>query len=180
MLKTLPNLIPLIFYYTEANLTNVRISPKKLLLNLLFLKNYTLLRYNSLIFITSIDFTNQRQRFEISYHFLSHLYNARLIVRLNIDEKYFLISICSLFPSANWWEREIWDLFGIVFKTHPDFRRILTDYGFRGYPLRKTFPTSGFLELRYSDLLKRLVYTPFEMLQLTRFNQSGTPWNFIK
>ena len=116
--------------------------------------------FNTLVDITAVDFPAREQRFDIIYHFLSMTENKRCRVTAAINEDEEVPSITSVFECANWFEREIFDLFGVKFTSHPDLRRILTDYGFEGHPLRKDFPTSGFLEVRYDEVEKRVVYEP--------------------
>ena len=116
---------------------------------LTFLKNHTNTQFKMLIDITAVDYPSRSSRFEVVYQLLSIHYNARIRVKTNVDELTPIESVSSLFPSANWFERETWDMFGICFLNHPDLRRILTDYGFEGHPLRKDFPVSGYVEFRY-------------------------------
>ena len=133
--------------------------------------------FNTLIDITAVDFPAKEQRFDVIYHFLSMTANKRCRVTTSINEGEELSSITSVFECANWFEREIFDLFGIRFTSHPDLRRILTDYGFQGHPLRKDFPTSGFLEVRYDELEKRVVYEPTTLTQGYRDFDFLSPWD---
>ena len=133
--------------------------------------------FNTLIDITAVDFPAKEQRFDVIYHFLSMTENKRCRVTTSINEGHELPSITSVFECANWFEREIFDLFGIRFTSHPDLRRILTDYGFEGHPLRKDFPTSGFLEVRYDELEKRVIYEPTTLTQGYRDFDFLSPWD---
>ena len=133
--------------------------------------------FSTLIDITAIDFPEKEKRFELVYHFLSMNENARcrLITSLDVNEA--VPSITDVFECANWFEREIFDLFGVRFTSHPDLRRILTDYGFKGHPLRKDFPTSGFLEVKYDELEKRVMYEPTTLTQGYRDFDFLSPWD---
>ena len=132
--------------------------------------------FNTLIDITAVDFPAKEQRFDVIYHFLSMTENKRCRVTTSINEDEEVPSITTVFECANWFEREIFDLFGIRFTSHPDLRRILTDYGFEGHPLRKDFPTSGFLEVRYDELEKRVIYEPTTLTQGYRDFDFLSPW----
>jgi NADH dehydrogenase (ubiquinone) Fe-S protein 3 len=143
---------------------------------ILFLKYYTRAQFKQLSEITSIDFFDKEKRFEIVYIFLSIKFNVRLKVKLCADELTSVPSIVKLFPSAGWAERESWDMFGIFFTDNFDLRRILTDYGFEGYPLRKDFPLSGYVEVRYDLAKKRVVCEPLEMTQEFRLFDFNSPW----
>ena len=133
--------------------------------------------FNTLVDITAADFPARGQRFDIIYHFLSMTENKRCRVTTSINEGGEVPSITSVFECANWFEREIFDLFEIKFTSHPDLRRILTDYGFEGHPLRKDFPTSGFLEVRYDEIEKRVVYEPTTLTQGYRDFDFLSPWD---
>ena len=133
--------------------------------------------FNTLVDITAVDFPAREQRFDIIYHLLSMTENKRCRVTTSINEGGEVPSITSVFECANWFEREIFDLFGIKFTSHPDLRRILTDYGFEGHPLRKDFPTSGFLEVRYDEVEKRVIYEPTTLTQGYRDFDFLSPWD---
>ena len=133
--------------------------------------------FNTLIDITAVDFPAKAQRFEVIYHFLSMTENKRCRVTTALSDEENISSITALFECANWFEREIFDLFGIRFSSHPDLRRILTDYGFEGHPLRKDFPTTGFLEVRYDEVEKRVVYEPTSLTQGYRDFDFLSPWD---
>ena len=133
--------------------------------------------FNTLVDITAVDYPANEQRFNLIYHFLSMTENKRCRVTTSISESDEVPSITSVFECANWFEREIFDLFGIKFSSHPDLRRILTDYGFEGHPLRKDFPTTGFLEVRYDELEKRVIYEPTTLTQGYRDFDFLSPWD---
>ena len=133
--------------------------------------------FNTLIDITAVDYPAKEKRFDVIYHFLSMTENKRCRLTVSINELEKLPSITSIFECANWFEREIFDLFGVKFTSHPDLRRILTDYGFKGYPLRKDFPTSGFLEVRYDEVEKRVIYEPTKLTQGYRDFDFLSPWD---
>jgi NADH/F420H2 dehydrogenase subunit C len=144
-----------------------------------FLKNHVNAQYRVLIDVCGVDRPDQSARFEVVYHFLSIQYNSRIRIKVAIDEKSSIESITSVFESANWWEREVWDMYGIFFSNHPDLRRILTDYGFDGHPLRKDFPLTGYLEVRYDHEKKRVVHEPVELSQEFRNFEYTSPWEAL-
>ena len=144
-----------------------------------FLRDDPLCRFGCLIDICGADYPEREERFDVVYHLLSPWLNHRIRVRLKTDAASPVPSIVSLFPAANWFEREAYDLYGILFAGHPDLRRILTDYGFQGYPLRKDFPLTGFVELRYDDELKRVVYEPVNLQQEYRSFDFLSPWEGV-
>ena len=141
-----------------------------------FLRDDASCRFTSLVDITAVDHPERAQRFDMVYHFLSMYRNQRIRLKVAIREEEMVPSITDLHPSANWFEREVFDMFGILFSGHPDLRRILTDYGFRGYPLRKDFPTTGYTEVRYDEALKRVVYEPVNLVQEYRMFDFMSPW----
>lgn len=134
-----------------------------------FLKNYTKTQFKMLIDICGVDFINRKARFEIVYHLLSVRYSERITLKISTTEISTIFSINSLFPNSDWYEREIWDLYGINFVGHNDLRRILTDYGFEGHPLRKDYPLTGFFELRYDEKTKQVISEKVEFTQKNRF-----------
>ena len=134
------------------------------------------LKFSQLLELTAVDYPDRKLRFTLVYIFLSIEYNSRIIITSNIGEEDAVESITSLFPSANWYEREVWDLFGITFVNHPDLRRILTDYGFSGFPLRKDFPLSGNVEVRYDMASKKVIYEPVKLTQDFRDFDFESPW----
>jgi len=141
-----------------------------------FLQSDETCRFSTLVDITAIDHPGDERRFTVVYHFLSMYRNQRIRLKSRIREDEMVPSITGLHPSANWFEREVFDMFGILFSGHPDLRRILTDYGFRGYPLRKDFPTTGYTELRYDEVQKRVVYEPVSLTQEYRQFDFMSPW----
>ncbi|MFN6925555.1 MAG: NADH-quinone oxidoreductase subunit C [Tabrizicola sp.] len=141
-----------------------------------FLRDDPACRFSTLVDITAVDHPERVQRFDVVYHFLSMYRNHRIRVKVAVREDGMVPSITDLHPSANWFEREVFDMFGILFSGHPDLRRILTDYGFRGYPLRKDFPTTGYTEVRYDEALKRVVYEPVKLVQEYRQFDFMSPW----
>ena len=153
---------------------------KDIISTILFLKTNDKCRFKQLIDITAIDFPSREKRFKIIYLLLSHENNLRIIININIDEKETVPSITKIFPSANWMEREVFDMYGVSFKDHPDLRRILTDYGFEGYPLRKDFPLTGHSEVRYSEDKKKVVYEPVKLDQEYRDFDFKSPWEGTK
>ncbi len=132
--------------------------------------------FTTLIDITAIDWPEREDRFELAYHFLSMQQNQRLRLKVAVAEDEIAPSITDLHPSANWFEREVFDMYGVMFSGHPDLRRILTDYGFRGHPLRKDFPTTGYTEVRYDETRKRVVYEPVSLVQEYRQFDFMSPW----
>ena len=143
---------------------------------ILFLKTNDKCKFKQLIDITAVDYPHKEKRFKIVYLLLSHENNLRIIININIEETTIVSSITKIFPSANWMEREVFDMYGISFKDHPDLRRILTDYGFDGYPLRKDFPLTGHTEVRYSEEKKKVVSEPVKLDQEYRDFDFQSPW----
>ena len=133
-------------------------------------------QFKVLLDVCGVDYPERDERFDITYHMLSMTLNQRIRVKIRTDEKKPVPSVVSVFSSANWWERETWDLLGIYFSGHPDLRRILTDYGFEGHPLRKDFPLTGYVEVRYDDEQKRVVYEPVKLAQDFRNFDFMSPW----
>lgn len=141
-----------------------------------FLRDDGACKFSTLVDITAVDYPTREKRFDVVYHFLSMYQNHRIRVRIAVDEEEMVPSVIEVHPSANWFEREIFDMFGILFSNHPDLRRILTDYGFRGHPLRKDFPTTGYTEVRYDEAQKRVVYEPVKLVQEYRQFDFMSPW----
>jgi len=142
-----------------------------------FLKNHNNCQYKVLTAITGTDYPERTDRFEISYELLSLKFNNRVRIKTYVNEMGSIETITNVYSSANWWEREVWDMLGVFFSKHPDLRRILTDYGFEGYPLRKDFPLSGYVEVRYDDAVKRVVCEPLELAQEFRSFNFESPWS---
>jgi NADH-quinone oxidoreductase subunit C len=155
---------------------NVDVAPANIRGFVTFLKTDSVCRFSTLVDITAVDYPSRARRFDVVYHFLSMYQNQRIRLRLAVRENDLVPSITEVFPSANWFEREVYDMFGILFAGHPDLRRILTDYGFRGYPLRKDFPTTGYTEVRYDEAQKRVVYEPVSLVQEYRQFDFMSPW----
>ena len=147
---------------------------------ILFLKTNEKCKFKQLIDITAVDYPQREKRFKIIYLLLSHENNLRIVININIDEEINVPSITKIFPSANWMEREVFDMYGISFKDHPDLRRILTDYGFDGYPLRKDFPLTGHIEVRYSEEKKKVISEPVKLDQEYRDFDFESPWEGTK
>ena len=147
---------------------------------LLFLKNNSSTKFRQLIDITAVDYPQESKRFKLIYLLLSHEFNNRVIITYTINENELIPSITEIFPAANWMEREVFDMYGIKFKDHPDLRRILTDYNFKGFPLRKDFPLTGHNEVRYSESEKKVIYEPVKLEQNYRNFDYESPWEGTK
>ncbi|OOY17718.1 NADH-quinone oxidoreductase subunit C [Thioclava sediminum] len=145
-----------------------------------FLRDDPNCRFTNLVDITAIDWPERPQRFDVVWHYLSMYRNQRIRIKAAVREEDMVPSITKLHPCADWFEREIFDMFGILFSGHPDLRRLLTDYGFRGHPLRKDFPTTGYVEVRYDEVLKRVVYEPVKLTQEYRQFDFLSPWEGAK
>jgi NADH-quinone oxidoreductase subunit C len=158
----------------------IEIDIEALYSTILYLKTNNKCRFKQLIDITAVDYPEKEKRFKLVYLLLSHENNLRILININIDEKTHVPSITKIFPSANWMEREVFDMYGVSFKDHPDLRRILTDYGFKGYPLRKDFPLTGHTEVRYSEEHKKVVYEPVKLDQEYRNFDFESPWEGTK
>jgi len=147
---------------------------------ILFLKNDENTNFKQLIDITAVDYPENEKRFKLVYLLLSHEFNTRILIDCFINENEIPPSLTKIYPSANWMEREVFDMYGISFKDHPDLRRILTDYGFKGYPLRKDFPLTGHNEVRYSEEEKKVIYEPVNLEQNYRNFDYESPWEGTK
>ncbi|MEZ5880007.1 MAG: NADH-quinone oxidoreductase subunit C [Nitratireductor sp.] len=141
-----------------------------------FLRDDSQTMFWNIIDLCGVDYPQRKERFEVVYHLLSPRLNARLRVKVSTDEETPVPSITEIYPGANWYEREAWDMYGILFTGHPDLRRLLTDYGFEGHPLRKDFPLTGYVEVRYDDEVKRVVYEPVNLRQEFREFDFESPW----
>ncbi|XP_064398539.1 NADH dehydrogenase [ubiquinone] iron-sulfur protein 3, mitochondrial-like [Halichondria panicea] len=161
---------------THGNELELLIHPEGVIPVLTFLRDHQNAQFRQLIDLTAIDVPKRVYRFEVVYNLLSVVYNSRIRVRTYADELTPIESVTGLFNAANWLEREVWDMYGVFFSNHPDLRRLLTDYGFEGHPLRKDFPLSGYVEVRYDDELKRVVCEPIEMTQEFRKFDLSSPW----
>ena len=147
---------------------------------ILFMKTNENTKFRQLIDITAVDFPEKEQRFRIVYLLLSHEFNTRVLIEFDISEGEKVPSLTKIFPSANWMEREVFDMYGVNFKNHPDLRRILTDYGFEGHPLRKDFPLTGHSEVRYSEEKKKVISEPVKLEQNYRNFDYESPWEGTK
>jgi NADH-quinone oxidoreductase subunit C len=154
----------------------VEIAPVALVDFVDWLKSDPTCKFSTLVDITAVDYPERERRFDVVWHFLSMYQNHRVRVKCAIREDDMLASITAVHPGAGWYEREVYDMFGILFTGHSDLRRILTDYGFRGHPLRKDFPTTGYTEVRYDEELKRVVYEPVKLVQEYRQFDFMSPW----
>lgn len=159
--------------YDELTLT---VDADKLIPLLTFLRDDVQCGFVNMIDVCGVDWPQRARRFDVVYHLLSPRQNMRVRVKVETAEDEAVPSACSVYPGADWFEREAWDLYGIMFTGHPDLRRILTDYGFEGHPLRKDFPTTGFVEVRYDDSAKRVVYEPVNLRQEFRSFDFLSPW----
>ena len=158
----------------------IEIDIKDLSSVILYLKTNDKCRFRQLIDITAVDYPEKEKRFKLVYLLLSHENNLRILIDININEKIIVPSITKIFPSANWMEREVFDMYGIKFKDHPDLRRILTDYNFKGFPLRKDFPLTGHTEVRYNEDEKKVIYEPVKLEQNYRNFDYESPWEGTK
>ena len=154
----------------------IEIDKESLLDVVIFLKKNNSTKFRQLIDITAVDYIGSENRFKMIYLLLSHECNLRINITFNINENEVVNSLTKIFPSANWMEREVFDMYGIKFNDHPDLRRILTDYGFSGHPLRKDFPITGHSEVRYSEEKKKVVYEPVKLEQNYRNFDYSSPW----
>ena len=154
----------------------IQIDKESLLDVIIFLKKNDSTKFRQLIDITAVDYIGSENRFKMIYLLLSHECNLRINITFNINENEVVNSLTKIFPSANWMEREVFDMYGIIFNDHPDLRRILTDYGFSGYPLRKDFPLTGHTEVGYDDVEKKVVYEPVKLTQEYRDFDYTSPW----
>ena len=158
----------------------INIESEDLLNVALFIKNNENTKFRQLIDLTVVDYPENSQRFKVVYLFLSHEFNQRIIISYLINENEVIPSLTSIFPAANWMEREVFDMYGVKFKDHPDLRRILTDYGFEGHPLRKDFPLTGHTEVRYSEDQKKVISEPVKLEQNYRNFDYESPWEGTK
>lgn len=155
---------------------SVATTPAGIIELLTFLRDNAACQFTTLVDICGVDYPAREKRFEVVYHLLSMRQNHRIRVRLAVNEDEMVPSCVDLFPAADWFEREVFDMYGVMFSGHPDLRRILTDYGFRGHPLRKDFPTTGYVEVRYDEEQKRVVYEPVTLVQDYRQFDFMSPW----
>ncbi len=192
ILENLKNLEKIINSELSSKIHNSLIKNNELLIQITendlldvihFLKSNETCKFRQLIDIAGVDYPEEEKRFQLVYLFLSHENNIRIKLLIKFQSDQTINSITKIFPSANWMEREVFDMYGIKFKNHPDLRRILTDYGFKGHPLRKDFPLTGFNEVRYSEKEKKVIYEPVKLEQNYRNFDFESPWegtNYIK
>jgi len=159
---------------------HINVDVEDIISTVLFLKTNEKCKFKQLVDITAVDYPQKIKRFKIVYLLLSHENNLRIVININIDEKSTVPSITKIFTSSNWMEREVFDMYGINFKDHPNLTRILTDYGFKGYPLRKDFPLTGHTEVRYSEEMKKVISEPVKLEQKYRDFDFDSPWEGTK
>ena len=162
------------------NQLTIEVEIEDIISTILFLKTNERCKFRQLIDLTAVDYPEREKRFKIVYLLLSLENNLRIIINTHIKENSLISTISKIFPSANWMEREVFDMYGISFKDHPDLRRILTDYGFEGHPLRKDFPLTGHSEVRYSEENKKVIYEPVKLEQAYRDFDFESPWEGTK
>jgi len=175
-LTILNKTLPIILFQKFNSEASILVRVKNLISTLSILKKSILYQFSLLTAISGVDYFNNNYRFSVVYELLSLTYNTRIRVKIFLTELDSVPSSINVFKNSNWWEREIWDLYGIFFTNHPDLRRILTDYGFEGHPMRKDFPVYGYVELFYDNIQKRLVIEPIELSQEYRVFSFDTPW----
>jgi len=169
--------LPILSFSIRNSVLSIYVKPEDLILVLNFLKLHTNTQYSLLTSVSGVDFPYRKRRFEVVYELLSVKFNSRIRVKTFVSENIPLESAVNVYPAATWWEREVWDLFGVFFTKNNELKRILTDYGFEGHPLRKDFPLSGYVESRYDDSLKRVVCEPIEHAQEFRTFDFSTGWS---
>jgi NADH-quinone oxidoreductase subunit C len=160
----------------ESDMLVISANPDSIVKVLTFLRDDARCQFKQLIDLTAVDYLEKEQRFEIIYNLLSIRYNSRIIVKVCVAENELIPTVTSVFSAANWYEREVWDMYGVFFANHPDLRRILSDYGFSGHPLRKDFPLSGYVQVKYDDEKQRVVYEPVKLEQEFRTFDFTSPW----
>ena len=154
----------------------LRTEPARLVKLLTFLREDQNCQFKQLVDVTAVDFPERRPRFDAIYNLLSHKQNQRIRIKVAAEADSAIPSACKVYSAANWYEREVWDLYGLFFDNHPDLRRLLTDYGFEGHPLRKDFPLTGYVEVRYDEEQKRVIYEPVKLVQEFRNFDFESPW----
>jgi NADH-quinone oxidoreductase subunit C len=163
-------------HWVATDELTVVVTPHDIVKVMRFLRDDERCQFVSFIDVTAVDWPSREHRFDVVYHLLSPRLNQRIRIKIEIGEGTAVPSIISVFPGADWFEREVYDLYGVLFSGHPDMRRLLTDYGFEGHPLRKDFPLTGFVEVRYDDEVKRVVYDPVRLAQEFRNFDFLSPW----
>ena len=172
----LNKILPVILVQKFSSEISLLLRVKNLLISLITLKKSILYQFTLLTAISGVDYYNNTYRFNVTYELLSLVYNSRVRLKVFLTEIDSVPSIVEIFKNANWWEREVWDLYGVFFSNHPDLRRLLTDYGFEGYPMRKDFPVYGYVEVFYDSIQKRILIEPIELSQEYRVFSFDTPW----
>jgi len=172
----LKKIIPTVLFQQFNSEISLLVRVKNLLISLVTLKKSILYQFSLLTAVSGVDYYNNKYRFNVTYELLSLVYNTRIRVKVFLTEIDSVPSVVNIFKNANWWEREVWDLYGIFFSNHPDLRRILTDYGFEGYPMRKDFPVYGYVEVFYDNIQKRIIIESLELSQEYRTFSFDTPW----
>lgn len=173
----LTSILPILSYDYNNQTLVISVLPENLIFVLKSLKLHSCCQFSCLSSVSGVDYPQRERRFEVVYDLLSVKYNSRIRVKTFVDEITPLTSAVSVFPAATWWEREVWDLFGVFFEQNDEIKRILTDYGFEGHPLRKDFPLSGYVESRYDDKIKRVVCEPLEHAQEFRSFDFTSGWS---
>tara|TARA_B100000524_G_scaffold155393_1_gene78740 strand:+ start:2974 stop:3582 length:609 start_codon:yes stop_codon:yes gene_type:complete len=173
----LTSILPILSYDYNNQTLVISVLPENLIFVLKSLKLHSSCQFSCLSAVSGVDYPQRERRFEVVYDLLSVKYNSRIRVKTFVDEITPLTSAVSIFPAATWWEREVWDLFGVFFEQNDEIKRILTDYGFEGHPLRKDFPLSGYVESRYDDKIKRVVCEPLEHAQEFRSFDFTSGWS---
>lgn len=174
--KNIYKIIPIVSIQKNNGETTIVVEPKNILLTLKYLQKHINTQYRVLTCISGVHFLHPQSRFCVVYELLSLINNSRLRVKVYLNEPARIESTCFLYKNADWWEREVWDMFGVYFENHPNLRRILTDYGFEGYPLRKDFPLSGYVEVSFNSSLRRVSQEPIELAQEQRSYTYESSW----
>ena len=178
-IQELNELLPLVVFQQVSNERILVISSDTLVFSLNVLKRHIACCFQMLSCISGVDLVHEVNRFIVVYDLISLTYNSRIRIKVFVNETTSVMSIVSIYVNANWWEREIWDMYGVYFDSHPDLRRILTDYGFEGHPLRKDFPISGYVEVKYDEDKKRIVVEPLGLSQDFRLFCFDSPWSIV-
>jgi NADH/F420H2 dehydrogenase subunit C len=176
VVQDLKKIVPILAYQRFMDEHSIVVSKDSLIFSLQCLKSHIGYQYTLLTSIAGVDFLGKDYRFCVVYDLLSLNFNSRIRVKTFVNEVISVPSVVGIYQNADWWEREVWDMLGVYFEGHPDLRRILTDYGFEGYPLRKDFPLYGFIEVRYDESKKQVVSEPVELAQEFRSFTFQTPW----
>ena len=178
-LKTFFKLAPILNAHVYNKCISITVAKSQLLNTIFLFKNHTNFQFKMLSCISGVDYPNKKRRFKVVYDLLSVKYNIRIRVKVFSDEITPIDSLTKIFPAAGWYESEIWDMFGVFFKDHPNLTRLLTDYGFEGYPLRKDFPLSGFTEVSYDFTKKQVLNSKIELSQEFKTFKFSSPWETI-